>query len=226
MYCSSTTLVKYEKDQRTATALRCRSWLCPECAPDRKRRLIKEILDGAPTVFLTLTIRHVPGETAPDAARRLIDAWRRARRSWMQLHKVKHLPFYCVVEATKLGWPHLHVMLRNVWISQQWLSDFMSEAINSPIVDIKKIDGAGRAAGYVGKYAGKCSQKFGTCKRYWRSRDYLLVKADQAEPEKKRRTGFEVEHTDIKGVASIWRALGWRVDWVSKWRCRAVITDS
>lgn len=226
MYCSSTTLVKYEQQTRTATALRCRSWLCPECQPDRKRLLVRQILDGAPTVFLTLTIRHVPGEAASDAARRLIDAWRRARRSWMQLHKLKHLEFFAVVEATKIGWPHLHICLRNVWISQQWLSDFMAREIDSPIVDIRKIDGPGRAAGYCGKYAGKCSQKFGTCKRYWHSKRYSLDPEASKKKEKGRRGGFEIEHNGIQAVATIWQSLGWRVNWLSRWRVNAVITDS
>ncbi len=226
MYCGSTTLVKWETDARTATALRCRSWLCPDCQPDRKRRLIKEILDGAPTVFLTLTIRRVPGEAAPEAAKRLIDAWRRCRRSWMLTHKVKRLPFYCVVEATKLGWPHLHVMLRNVWLDQKWLSHFMDEAINSPVVDIRKIDGPGRAAGYVGKYAGKCSQKFGTCKRYWRSKDYIVRKAQDDAQDAVKRRGFEVEHTAIHHLVTCWEQLGWRVTWLSKWRAKCVVGDS
>lgn len=224
MYCGSQTLVKYSTDARTATAIRCRSWLCPDCQPQRQRQLVKEVLDGAPNTFLTLTIRRTDGEGAADAAKRLVDAWRRARRAWMALHKVKKLPFFAVVEATKMGWPHLHVMLRSVWIDQAWLSAFMAEAINSPVVHIKRIDSRGRAAVYVSKYAGKASHKFGTCKRYWRSMDYLLVKPADEPTLKNTGNGHERWPDSIARVVSDWTTYGWSVTWLSKWRASCVVT--
>lgn len=226
MYCGDTTLVKWGPSDRTATALRCRSWLCPDCAPTRKRQLTKDVLRGVPNTFLTLTIRRVPEESAADAAARLIEAWRRTRRAWMQMHKVKRLPFFAIVEATKNGWPHLHVMLRSVWIDQRWLSEQMRERINSPVVDIRRIDNIGRAAVYVSKYASKASHRFGTCKRYWRSLDYIVRVEDDPEPERKKRTGFEREPRSITHVVSQWQQLGWRVTWLSRWRARAVIENS
>lgn len=226
MYCQSTTLVKYEMQARQATALRCRSWLCPDCQPMRQRQLVKEVLDGSPDTFVTLTIRRVQSEGAADAAGRLIDAWRRARRAWMKQHKLKRLPFFAVVEATKVGWPHLHVMLRSQWIDQRWLSAFMSNAINSPIVDVRRIDNRGRAAVYVSKYAGKATHKFGTCKRYWRSQDYILTSDDDDQQQPKKRGRGEIEHTTIQHLAATWASLGWRVTWQSKWRARCDITPN
>jgi hypothetical protein len=223
MYCQSTTLVKYEQDARQATALRCRSWNCPDCVDTRRRQLMADVMKGAPTVFLTLTIKHVEGETADGACKRLVDAWRRARRSWCKRQSIKKLPFFAVVEATKAGWPHLHVMLRNTWIDQKWLSAFMLDAIASPIVDIRKIDNAGRAAGYVAKYTGKAAHKFGTAKRYWCSQDYK-VRADKEKPEqKKQHTGVERWPESLAKVVHGWHQLGWRVTWLTRWRARAIV---
>jgi hypothetical protein len=226
MYCNSTTLVKWEESSRTATALRCRSWLCPDCSPQRQRQLVAEVLSGSPTVFLTLTVRRVEGEAARDAAARLIGAWRRARREHMVKHKLKKLPFYAVVEATKLGWPHLHIMLRNCWIDQRWLSARMDAMINSPIVDIRKIDNRGRAAGYVSKYAAKATHKFGTCKRYWCSRDYKLKDENAPVLEPKRKGGYERESNTIQHIVNNWQRLGWQVTWFSKWRAKAIVNPT
>ena len=46
--------------------------------------------------------------------------------------------------------------------------------IDAPIVDIRRIHGARHIAHYVAKYVGKGPGKFGTCKRYWHTRDYVL----------------------------------------------------
>lgn len=182
-----------------------------------------EVLSGSPTVFLTLTMRRVDGETAQVAAARLIDAWRRVRREHMVRHKLKKLPFYAVVEATKLGWPHLHIMLRNAWLDQRWLSARMDAMIQSPVVDIRKIDNRGRAAGYVSKYAAKASHKFGTCKRYWCSRDYKLKKVETEKPV--ATFGEYKEHTQetILQIVTMWKQVGHDVTWLSKWRAKAIV---
>lgn len=222
MYCQSTTLVKYGPDTREATALRCRSWLCAECQPVRAKQLVCDVMKGAPTIFLTLTIRRQEGEAPNDAAKRLIDAWRRSRRAWMARQGIKKLPFFAVVEATKLGWPHLHIMMRNAWIDQKWLSAMMDRLIASPVVDIRKIENAGRAVAYVAKYAGKASHKFGTCKRYWRSQDYKLADPEQEEHAKKRHTSTERWPLSIERIVKDWTAFGWQVTWLTKWRARCV----
>lgn len=226
MYCGSSSLVKYLATGREATMLRCRSWTCPDCQPVRQRQLVAQTMRGAPTVFLTLTIRRTEAETPNDAAKKLVDAWRKTRRKFMALKKIKHLPFLAIVEATKAGWPHLHIMLRNVWIDQKWISAEMDALIGSPIVDIRKIDNPGRASGYVAKYAGKAAHKFGNAKRYWRSKDYLLK-----EQEKPERSVFDNAHSErvpdsVTRLEHIWKELGWRTSWISTTKLRAVITQT
>lgn len=80
MYCSWDSVVKSEKDSTVAHALKCRSWLCPNCMDDRKRQLIAEALGGNPNTFMTLTIRRRDGVDPEDAVVELVDAFRKLRK--------------------------------------------------------------------------------------------------------------------------------------------------
>lgn len=93
-----------------------------------------------------------------------------------------------VFELTKIGTPHLHVAARIQWIDQAWLSLQWQHYLNSPIVDVRRIDQKRRAAGYVSKYIGKEPTRIGQCKRYWFSRNYFI------EPKREKRA-----HVDFPG---------------------------
>ncbi|MEE8540002.1 MAG: hypothetical protein V3S54_09300 [Woeseiaceae bacterium] len=92
----------------------------------------------------------------------------------MRRYNLKALPFLAVFEKTKRGEPHLHILLRTVYLDQAWLSDQMKELIGAPIVDIRSLTSAAKIANYVTKYIAKDPHKFIGTKRYWSSRDYLL----------------------------------------------------
>lgn len=98
------------------------------------------------------------------------------------------LPFLAVVEKHKSGWPHLHIMLRSKWMHQRWIAAQMAELADSPVQDIRRINGRAKVAAYVAKYAAKCAAKLGSAKRYWTSRDYDLRPAD-ADPRRKAPRG-------------------------------------
>jgi hypothetical protein len=173
-YCHERIAVNTENRIKTAVSLPCKSWTCDHCVGQRQSRLIAECLGGAPTTFLTLTCRVRPGQSPDDWALLLSRAWRLMRLRIMRAKGIKKLPFYAVMESTKAGWPHLHILMRSIWLDQKWLSAMMDELLDSPKVDIRRIDNRGRAAGYVAKYCGKASHRFRTAKRYWSSRDYDL----------------------------------------------------
>lgn len=48
----------------------------------------------------------------------------------------------------------------------------MRDLLDSPHVDIRRIDNRSMVAGYCAKYCAKGTAKFGTCRRYWMSQDY------------------------------------------------------
>lgn len=224
MLCSQYSLVKYQSLITTITPLRCRCWTCDECRPARKARLVKEAKQGAPTIFITLTSRRTPGGSPDKAARVLVLAWRKVRAEYLKKNGKKSLPFLAVFEATKQGWPHIHIVARARWIDQAWLSKRMASLAGAPIVDVRKIKGLREVAGYIAKYIGKNPSRFLGTKRYWRSLDYLAptrdVKALDAEPPPQWRIekcswlmaallltteGYTVIYDESHQVATAWK---------------------
>lgn len=214
-YCREHTLVKHEGTDVVAVTLKCKSWTCQECYPERRKRLIAEAIGGEPTAFLTLTIRRQVTLTANEAATRITAAWPLLLKRIERHYQIKHLARFVVMEATKLGWPHLHVLIRGQWLDQRWLSAQMLELLDSPVVDIRKIDGPGRVAGYVTKYVGKATHKFGTCKRYWQSRDYDLRPAHQERPKAKPGEGWSKNRFTLDGFCDMHRGWGFLVERLS-----------
>lgn len=154
--------------------LRCRCWHCDECRPGRTRRLIEEAKTGLPTLFITLTSRRRADRTPAWAAQELVKCWRNLRRQYVRKHGKGSIPFLCVFEATKKGWPHLHIVARAPWVSQKWLSREMAKMHDSPIVDVRRVTGVSKVAHYISKYISKNPHRFEGVKRYWRSLDFLL----------------------------------------------------
>jgi hypothetical protein len=215
-YCGSASLVKHYITSKSARVLKCRSWSCPDCQPDRHKRLVREGRGGNPNTFLTLTIRANQGDDPTRNAQRLIDAWRLCRLRLMRHRKMKHFPFLAVVEAHKSGQPHLHILGRFPYIPQAEISEIMVELIDSPHVDIRRINNPSMVAGYVAKYVGKQPHQFGTCKRYWKSRDY---EQDQRWRSRRRipdgafytRTPSPLWRLEI-----FWKENGWLVGYTKK----------
>ncbi len=172
--------------------LRCRCWHCDECRPDRAARLVYEAKSGNPTLFITLTTHRRPGRSPDAAARNLAHAWRRFRRQYVKAHGKGSLAFLTVFEATRQGWPHLHIVARCKWIDQRQLSKFMGAEIGAPVVDVRRIKGQSEVAGYISKYIGKNPQRFAGTKRYWRSLDYLLPVAGYEAGAGANEPGWQV----------------------------------
>ena len=181
MLCSEWCLVKRTNPGLTVIPLRCKCWTCEECRPRRAAKLIHEAQAGKPDLFVTLTSPYKPGRCPHMAARALVKAWRTVRREYVREHGKGSLPFLCVFEATKNGWPHIHIVARCKWLSQKWLSKRMGELIGAPIVDVRRIKRSKDVAKYVAKYIGKNTERFEGVKRYWRSLDYLLRDDDPRE---------------------------------------------
>jgi len=78
-FCATMTLQHHEPMATAAKPLRCRSWQCEECRPDRAKELIAMAIKGKATAFLTLTVSAESGTDPNDRARNLVKAWRRLR---------------------------------------------------------------------------------------------------------------------------------------------------
>lgn len=224
-YCGQHSLVKHAPGFKEAITLRCRSWTCPDCQPKRRARLIAQAIGGEPNTFITLTLPSHRAADAEDAVKELSRAWRIIRKRDGRRRKAKPIPFLAVVELTKAGTPHLHIIARCKWMDQAWLSNCMAEIAQAPIVKIQRIDNKGRVAGYCAKYCGKDCAKIGTNKRYWQSRDFnLKPKPEDDHMEEGAFWGAPWE-MKLRRVAQEYEARGWEVHWVSLDRIYCVPPD-
>lgn len=178
MLCDEATNVKRDGRELAVSVLHCKRWKCEICQPLCRWEVIQKGKRGKPTTFMTLTSNPHLYETPDAAARDMKRALVALRRRIHKRYGIKNLPFMCVFEKTKRGWPHLHILARAPWMDQKWLSDQMKDLIGAPVVDIRKIDNEGRAAAYVSKYVGKDPVAFQGCKRWWRSHNYECEEKD------------------------------------------------
>lgn len=169
MYCSSWSLVKREATRVEAVVLRCRRWTCDDCAPLRKRELIRLALRGRPTKLLTLTSKLDPAAMPDHAAQDLVRAFRKLIAHARKKHPGEDIQYLAIFESTGRGWPHLHVLLRAPYLPQRWLSAFMARELASPVVDIRQVKSRKGVSKYVAKYVAKGLGHFCGCKRYWSS---------------------------------------------------------
>lgn len=215
MYCGQQTLVKHGAGYKEAIRLRCRSWTCPDCAPRRRARLIAQAIGGKANTFLTLTLPAHRAVDKEEAVKELSRAWRIIRKREARKRKGKPIPFLAVVELTKAGTPHLHILARSKWIDHKWLSDACAELLDAPIVDIRRIKNRSGSVAYCAKYCGKDCAKIGTNKRYWQSRDFpLKPKPEKDELEEGEFWGDPMDF-GLKRLASWYQDNGFQVEWAS-----------
>jgi len=220
-YCGERVAVNHDGETDTAVTIWCKAWTCEHCAPRRKKQLMCKASNGNPKKFLTLTHRRRDGMTPDEAARHLSKAWRLLRLRIQRKWKIKSLPFICVMEKTKLGWPHLHILFRGPYLPQKWLSAQMQELCQSPVVNIQALDSKKKAVAYVVKYCAKAAEKFSTAKRYWQSKDW-----DQSDPDEnptKKFQGGYWEQLDVRLYQWAHNKLcqGWTISDISAYKCIA-----
>lgn len=131
--------------------------------------------------MVTITCAATQFPSVAEAETEQRKAWAAYCRAWARQHPHRKIPYSLAREYTKAGWPHLHVLIRGVWIDRHELKKFMGDRIGSPIVDVRKIDSHRGVVGYVAKYVGKSYERRGTGKRYWCSKDWDLTKVKQPD---------------------------------------------
>jgi len=167
--CTQWSLVKHGQNVTAGKMLYCRSWNCETCQPKRKRQLLARCANGRPNRFITITASRNAGATPRDRLRMLAYSWRTIVKRLHRLYPFSPIEYLCVVEATKAGEPHLHILYRGPYIPQRKLSQWLAEIADSPICDIRAIRHQREVVRYVGKYITKKPAQFGTAKRYWSS---------------------------------------------------------
>lgn len=116
--------------------------------------------------------------------------------------RIKKLHYMAFAEETENGEPHLHILLRTVFIPQAWISQQMREIIASPITWIEKIKGARSAIAYVTKYVTKAPAQFGKSRRYWISRWFQLKKRERTKQPLYDRINTKVVFQEFRELIS------------------------
>lgn len=182
MLCSEIVKVNANHIGGQARLLKCKRWSCEICRPDNRRRVIRLAAKGQPDKFMTLTSKAFQYETPDIAAQAMRDAFARLIRLMRKRFPSKTLEYMRVFEATKSGWPHLHILLRAPFIPQRWLSAAWNRLLGSKIVDIRPVGTGEGVANYVSKYIGKDVHRFAGVTRWFRSKGWSLPEDDQDPP--------------------------------------------
>lgn len=212
MLCSEACLVNHGLQAIRVISLWCRCWSCDFCLPMRKWRLVSDVAAGLPTKLLTLTTRVVPGGDPVAEAQRQGEALGRLVRLMRKRSKDQGLAYFAVREATKQGWPHIHVALRCRYIDVQWIQRTWEALTGSPGADIRAIYKSTDAAKYLAKYIGKDPHRFGTTKRYWHSRNWFDVRPAPEPPAGDWNSKWHIVREGINRLAELAWMQGWAPD--------------
>ncbi len=102
------------------------------------------------------------------------------RKDWHTLHKAldrlnkkRKITYVCIVEWTKAGEPHLHILMDGPYIAQRRLSGAWRRIHNSPIVDIRRVKSDSAACLYLTKYLTKDTRCPYRMRRWSSTRGFL-----------------------------------------------------
>lgn len=207
--CREWSIVKYSPEHRHVRPLYCRSWNCDICQPKRRAQLMANAASGNPNRFLTLTVNPRIGSDPADRLRKLARAWRVAVQRLRRLYGNDAINYLAIVEETKQGEPHLHILLRSRYIPQKLISSIMAELIDSPIIDIRAIKSVKQVVHYIAKYIAKAPKQFGSSKRYWSSRTWELGERPTKQPRDPSEPRWEVEMRTLERILDDWLHSGW-----------------
>ncbi len=176
----------------------CKQWECVSCQKKVRKRIMDKIEYGCsmagPSWFITATFRR-ESSTLVDAPY-VAKVWARFLKMWRLKHP--QLQWMKIIETTKKGQPHLHMVARNIGtetcrpdynaaylrrdcdcvlhqVSQCWR---YATNYKSWIVDVRPVVNARGAAAYLGKYLVKQTVShdkllaLGFHRRWSRSRDW------------------------------------------------------
>ncbi len=161
--CGAGVIVRRDGDQTTVRPVLCDRWSCALCGPRRaawlKRQITRTVEGEGLTHFWTLTLRRYGDEALTPAEsvaqfERIQACWNRARLALSRRAKREgiELKYVWVIETTKAGMPHLH-LLTNYDPGRSVLSAVWMRATgDSWVTDDERIRDEGNAANYIAKY--------------------------------------------------------------------------
>jgi len=159
----------------------CNTWKCLVCAGRKAARLAYRVEAAFPDKFITLTCRVTRRQTprqAYDRSRRQVsELAKRIRRNGSEFEYLR------LLEETKRGWPHYHLIARSPYIPQAHLSEMWRLLTGHLIVDIRALDDTKEAVWYVTKYVTKQKEVSYTSRRVSWSRRFFTDERDTTVPQ-------------------------------------------
>ena len=131
----------------------CKSWQCERCRPAKRMQWQDLIAAGNPNRHLVLTIRPSDFSSPEAALAAMLDAWpkflARIRRAYGPTAYVR------VVELTKNGFPHFHVLLRSAFLPRARLIKWWTSYGLGSYLWINPVAAGSHHARYITKYLHK-----------------------------------------------------------------------
>jgi len=140
-------------DENLVITLPCKQWSCRYCAHRKIATLAAKTALAEPNRLLTLTVNPALYEEprhAFDSTRRQIPVLFAQLR--IRFEEVEYLR---VTEATRLGWPHYHCMVRSPYLPHPVIRDAWAKLTGATIVDIRQVTKCFKAYFYLMKYLSK-----------------------------------------------------------------------
>lgn len=160
--CGACAVVEYSKELKKyrVTAHFCHDRWCQPCAHARARALrtrLSTLVDYENLRFVTLTLKHRDA-TLRDEIVRLRTAWVKLRKTRLWKDRVTGGVASMEIKtgADGLWHVHMHIMIQSSFMPQAELSkEWLRITTDSHIVDVRRINDARKACGYVTKYITK-----------------------------------------------------------------------
>lgn len=151
----ATTLVAYSRVLKADVIcqIKCKRWGCSHCGPRRITSLALRCKQAKPNRLLTLTVDtklYLSQREAYDSTRRKVtELASRIRRRFKEFEYIR------ILEVTKKGWPHYHLLVRSPYIPHSYLRDTWAELTGATIVDVRQMKKDNNVYFYVLKYLSK-----------------------------------------------------------------------
>lgn len=154
----ATTTVAYSDHFQSTIlmAVTCKRWGCRYCGGKKAVSLGFKVQTANPNKLITLTVNPAvhesPRKAYHDTRRKLAELSKVVRKETGEFEYLR------ILEVTKKGWPHYHLVARSPYIKQKWISSIWNSLTGASIVDIRAIHKVEHVSSYVMKYL--CKQKY------------------------------------------------------------------
>ena len=182
--CPNGSIVLTHSGNVNVLPARCNRWNCKNCGPRKARRLRARLEQTNPSRLITLTLRPDPSLTPAEMLQKANRAWSILWRRYRRRFGAKARGYAKIVELTKAGTPHLHIIASVPFIHHRQLSAEWRELTGSYIVDIRVVKKSKGISGYLTSYLTKALEVPRGMRKWSAARAYV-----PPEPERELAEG-------------------------------------